>query len=107
MKRRLLSDAWERNRPNRTGNSSRLAHDGTRTSKAYDILASLVPAFRFEYNDARKSDPGGASAARTRASPLAIGEITPSRTQTPPQLPQHKVKIKKAGQRACNEKNEK
>jgi hypothetical protein len=30
---------------------------------------------------------------------------TPS-TQAP-QLPQHKVKFKKAGQRACNEKNEK
>jgi len=28
-------------------------------------------------------------------------------TQTPPQLPKHKVKIKKEGQRACNEKNEK
>jgi hypothetical protein len=26
---------------------------------------------------------------------------------TPPQLPKHKVKIKKEGQRACNEKNEK
>jgi hypothetical protein len=30
-----------------------------------------------------------------------------SGTQTPPQLPKHKVKIKKPGQRACNEKNEK
>ena len=30
-----------------------------------------------------------------------------SGTQTPPQLPKHKVKIKKQGQRACNEKNEK
>jgi hypothetical protein len=38
---------------------------------------------------------------------LATGEITNSGTQTPPQLPHHKVKIKKAGQRACNEKNEK
>lgn len=28
-------------------------------------------------------------------------------TPIPPQLPNHKVKIKKAGQRACNEKNEK
>jgi hypothetical protein len=30
-----------------------------------------------------------------------------SGTQTPSQLPKHKVKIKKPGQRACNEKNEK
>jgi len=38
---------------------------------------------------------------------LATGEISTSGTQTPPQLPHHKVKIKKDGQRACNEKNEK
>ncbi len=42
-----------------------------------------------------------------RVSALATGEISTSGTQTPPQLPHHKVKIKKAGQRACNEKNEK
>ena len=38
---------------------------------------------------------------------MATGEITSSGTRTPAQLPHHKVKIKKAGQRACNEKNEK
>jgi hypothetical protein len=38
---------------------------------------------------------------------LATGEITTEATQTPPQLPHHKVKVKKAGQRACNEKNDK
>ena len=38
---------------------------------------------------------------------MATGEITGATTQTPPQLPHHKVKIKKAGQRACNEKDEK
>jgi len=32
---------------------------------------------------------------------------TTATPQAPPQLPHHKVKIKKAGQRACNEKNEK
>jgi hypothetical protein len=32
--------------------------------------------------------------------------MTASTSQTPAQLPHHKVKIKKAGQRACNEKNE-
>lgn len=48
---------------------------------------------------------------------MATGEVTPAATPKPsapeasapevPQLPNHKVKIKKAGQRACNEKNEK
>jgi len=61
----------------------------------------------FKYNCARKADSGGAGAARMRVSPLATGEMTTSDTQTPPQLPHHKVKIKKTGQRACNEKNEK
>lgn len=42
-----------------------------------------------------------------RVEPLATGEISASGAQTPAQLPHHKVKIKKAGQRACNEKNEK
>ena len=34
---------------------------------------------------------------------MATGETT----HTPAQLPNHKVKVKKAGQRACNEKDEK
>jgi hypothetical protein len=38
---------------------------------------------------------------------LATGETTAANPQTPAQLPHHKVKIKKAGQRACNEKDEK
>ncbi len=38
---------------------------------------------------------------------ISSGEATASEPQTPAQLPRHKVKIKKAGQRACNEKNEK
>jgi hypothetical protein len=38
---------------------------------------------------------------------LAISEVTASGSQNVPQLPNHKVKVKKAGQRACNEKNEK
>jgi hypothetical protein len=38
---------------------------------------------------------------------LATGEITAAEAQNPPQLPHHKVKIKKVGQRACNEKNDK
>ncbi len=43
-----------------------------------------------------------------RVSPLATGEVTTSGSQQHiPQLPNHKVKIKKAGQRACNEKDAK
>src|SRR3981081_1072665 len=61
----------------------------------------------FGYNGARTAKSGGAGAAQMRVSPLATGEVTTSGTETPPQLPHHKVKIKKAGQRACNEKNEK
>jgi hypothetical protein len=38
---------------------------------------------------------------------LATSTATPTDTQNIPQLPHHKVKIKKTGQRACNEKNEK
>ena len=68
---------------------------------------ALASCFTFEYNDVRKAESSGASAARTRVSPLATGEMTTSGTHTPPQLPHHKVKIKKNGQRACNEKNEK
>src|SRR5580658_1863844 len=72
------------------------------------LVLSLWPLpFGFEYNDARRAESGGVTAARTRVSALATGEITTSGTQTPAQLPHHKVKIKKTGQRACNEKNEK
>jgi len=67
----------------------------------------LARPLAFEYNDARNTESGGASAARTRVSALATGEITTPGMQTPQQLPHHKIKIKKAGQRACNEKNEK
>ena len=43
---------------------------------------------------------------RNEGESLATGEMT-SGTQTPAQLPNHKVKIKKSGQRACNEKDDK
>jgi hypothetical protein len=45
--------------------------------------------------------------AKTDASPLATGANANPGMHTPPTLPHHKVKIKKAGQRACNEKNDK
>jgi hypothetical protein len=48
-----------------------------------------------------KPESGGAFAAATRISLLAT-TITP-----PPQLPHHKVKFKKPGQRSCNEKDAK
>jgi len=38
---------------------------------------------------------------------LATSELTSSSSENIPQLPKHKVKVKKAGQRACNEKDEK
>ncbi len=38
---------------------------------------------------------------------IEMNEKQAAEPQTPAQLPHHKVKIKKAGQRACNEKNEK
>lgn len=38
---------------------------------------------------------------------MARTETPSSSAQAPEQLPHHKVKIKKAGQRACNEKNAK
>jgi hypothetical protein len=38
---------------------------------------------------------------------MASGETATAVTSTIPQLPNHKVKIKKPGQRACNEKNDK
>lgn len=38
---------------------------------------------------------------------MATSEVTTSGTENVPQLPNHKVKIKKAGQRACNEKDAK
>jgi len=38
---------------------------------------------------------------------LASDEVTTSVPQDVPQLPNHKVKVKKVGQRACNEKDAK
>jgi len=38
---------------------------------------------------------------------LATGEVATPASGNVPQLPNHKVKVKKAGQRACNEKDAK
>jgi hypothetical protein len=60
----------------------------------------------FGYNDARRAE----FAAERRSiedRSLVTSEIAASDMQTPPQLPHHKVKVKKVGQRACNEKDEK
>ena len=59
------------------------------------------------YNERIKANPAALLAARTRVCPLATSEVTSSGSENIPQLPKHKVKVKKAGQRACNEKNEK
>jgi len=42
-----------------------------------------------------------------RGEALATGEIAADSSHTPTQLPHHKVKVKKSGQRACNEKDDK
>jgi len=51
-----------------------------------------------------ESESGGSSAAATRIAPLATTEAGTSTATSPQQLPHHKVKIKKVGQRSCNEK---
>src|SRR5258708_21448511 len=94
---RLSRVAWVRARRRPSG-----SFEGGR-----DVTGNLIPCQIFGYNGARKAKSGGAGAARMRVSPLATGEVTTVGIPTPPQLPHHKVKIKKAGQRACNEKNEK
>jgi len=89
------------------GPSKRRQKESSKHPAALYCVPTLLRLWhRFKYNDARKPIPA-ARAPRERGQPLATGEISTSTAQTPPQLPQHKVKIKKAGQRACNEKNEK
>ena len=55
----------------------------------------------------RISGSSGAFEGKTAVGRLPSAAITTPDMRTLPQLPHHKVKIKKAGQRACNEKNEK
>jgi hypothetical protein len=45
--------------------------------------------------------------AYTTENPVVSSETVSTKTADVSQLPNHKVKIKKPGQRACNEKNEK
>jgi len=73
------------------------------------IAGFRLPVFVyvFVYNDRVRPNPAAFVSARTRGTSLATGEVTASNSQNIPQLPHHKVKIKKAGQRACNEKNDK
>ena len=61
----------------------------------------------FGYNEPIRLNPAARVAARMRVYPLATGEVTTSGSQNIPQLPNHKVRIKKQGQRACNEKDAK
>jgi len=51
--------------------------------------------------------PAAAVRESLASSEMTMSEIQAAEQITPAQLPHHKVKIKKAGQRACNEKNEK
>ena|ERR1700758_4344571 len=71
------------------------------------LIAHCSLLTRFGYNDPIRPNPAARVAARTRVCPLATGEVTTSGSQNIPQLPNHKVRIKKQGQRACNEKDAK
>ena len=76
-------------------------------SKPGLLIAHRSLLKRFGYNERIRLNPATRVAARMRVCPLATGEVTTSGSQSIPQLPHHKVKIKKQGQRACNEKDAK
>ncbi len=63
------------------------------------------------YNDRVRPNLAAFAPRERGGRPLATGEVTTSGSssveQNVQQLPNHKVKVKKAGQRACNEKNDK
>jgi hypothetical protein len=61
----------------------------------------------FGYNDRVRPNLAAFAPRERGVCPLATGEVTTSASQTVQQLPHHKVTVKKAGQRACNEKNDK
>jgi hypothetical protein len=67
----------------------------------------MFRAAGFGYNDRVGPNPAAFWLLERGIPSLATSEVTTSGSQDVPQLPNHKVKIKKAGQRACNEKNEK
>ena len=69
------------------------------------VLYGKRASGHFRYNDGIRTNLAAFPAARTRVRPLATSAVTTSSNVA--QLPHHKVKTKKAGQRACNEKNEK
>jgi hypothetical protein len=61
----------------------------------------------FNYNERIRPNPAAFTPLESGAHSLATGEVTTSGSHDVPQLPNHKVKVKKAGQRACNEKDAK
>ena len=81
------------------------------TSVVGEIFRALSPpVFRqqgFSYNDRVRPNLAAFGPLERGDTSLATSEVTASGSQNVPQLPNHKVKVKKAGQRACNEKNEK
>src|SRR5262249_7213142 len=74
-------------------------------------------SLRFSYNERVRPNLAGGLVREiftariftieTRSTLLATGEVTTSGTENVQQLTHHKVKVKKAGQRACNEKDAK
>jgi len=69
--------------------------------------AQECPRNVFGYNERVRPNSAAFAPLQRGVRPLATGEVTTSGSENIQQLPHHKVKIKKAGQRACNEKNEK
>jgi hypothetical protein len=75
---------------------------------ANTVLPITWLAFVVELVDSHKVKYQEAALSQSRAGDsMASGETATAITSTIPQLPNHKVKIKKPGQRSCNEKNEK
>jgi hypothetical protein len=75
--------------------------------KAASVLAAHSLLLTAQVTIGVSDESGGALAACMRVHRLATGEVVTSSTQNVPQLPNHKVKVKKVGQRACNEKDAK
>ena len=85
---------------------------GSFLSSARTLLLArpIAPCFSvasFGYNDRVRPNPAAFGPLERGVRPLATREVTTSNSQNIPQLPNHKVKVKKAGQRACNEKDAK
>ena len=88
--------------------AKKIARESSRNSHPVGESPTKVGHARsFSYNEPVGPNPAARVPLESGVSALATGEVTPSTSHTVPQLPNHKVKVKKAGQRACNEKDAK